>query len=262
MTSTGVTVPLRDSVHTAPWARVLMSLCGGVFLATLIAALWPLWFGQTLNALTWLVLQAASSVAIAAAMRLAWWWLLCCLLFLPALALGLLLELAPAWAALCLASLLLAYGGTQSTRVPLYLSSAGAIAELDKLVCAHRPRRVLDLGCGTGGVLAALSRAHPQVVLEGVERAPLPFLIAWARRFLHRPSFGIRWQSLWAVDLSGYDVVYAYLSPAPMPRLWDKAMREMRRGSLLVSFQFGIPGVPPDQTIDAGGKKLFVWRMP
>jgi SAM-dependent methyltransferase len=188
--------------------------------------------------------------------------LLCCLLFLPGLALGLAVGFAPAWAALCLAGLLLAFGGTQSTRVPLYLSSTAAIAELGRLVCAHRPRRVLDLGCGTARVLSALSRSHPEVVLEGVERAPLPFLVASARSFLQRTRFGIRWQNLWTVDLSAYDMVYAYLSPAPMPRLWDKAIREMRRGSLLISFQFCVPDVPPDQIVEAGGKKLFVWRMP
>jgi hypothetical protein len=262
MTLKGLTTSPQDTVHPAPWSRVLVSLGGGVVLATLVSAFWPLWWGQSFNAWIWLALQAASAAGIAAVVGLAWWWSLVCLLFLPALVLGLAVEFAPAWAAFCLAGLLLAYGGTQSTRVPLYLSSAAAITELGKLVCTNRPQRVLDLGCGTARVLSALSRAHPRVALEGVERAPLPFLIAWARHRLPGGSFGIHWQNLWTVDLSGYDMVYAYLSPAPMPRLWDKAKREMRRGSLLVSFEFCVPGVPPDRIVDAAGKKLFIWRMP
>ena len=67
---------------------------------------------------------------------------------------------------------------------------------------------------------------------------------------------------MWSIDLSGHDIVYAYLSPAPMPLLWEKARREMRAGSLLVSFRFVVPGVAPSRMIDAGGNWLYVWRLP
>jgi hypothetical protein len=66
------------------------------------------------------------------------------------------------------------------------------------------------------------------------------------------------------VDLSGYDVVYAFLSPAPMPQLWAKARREMRPGSLFVSLAFAVPGVAPERVIDVSERErhtLYVWRM-
>ena len=75
----------------------------------------------------------------------------------------------------------------------------------------------------------------------------------------------MRWGSLWSLDLGGFDVVYAFLSPAPMPELWAKAEREMRPGSLLVSHTFGIPGREPERRIPLPGRKdacLLVWRMP
>jgi hypothetical protein len=49
--------------------------------------------------------------------------------------------------------------------------------------------------------------------------------------------------------------VFAYLSPAAMPALWRKAQREMRPGSLLVSYEFEIPaasGVKTILTTEAG----------
>jgi hypothetical protein len=63
--------------------------------------------------------------------------------------------------------------------------------------------------------------------------------------------------------LTHYDVVYAFLAPDVMPRLWEKARGEMAPGSVLVS-AFPVPGVAPDASIDTGdlmGTQLRVWRM-
>jgi hypothetical protein len=49
-----------------------------------------------------------------------------------------------------------------------------------------------------------------------------------------------------------------------MPALWEKARREMRAGSLLVSNTFVVPGVAPDRVIevdDTRGSRLLVWQM-
>ncbi|HEY0782373.1 MAG TPA: methyltransferase domain-containing protein [Thermoanaerobaculia bacterium] len=42
--------------------------------------------------------------------------------------------------------------------------------------------RLLDVGCGTGELLAALARTHPPALLEGVD--PVPAMLAVARRKL------------------------------------------------------------------------------
>ena len=39
---------------------------------------------------------------------------------------------------------------------------------------------------------------------------------------MNRP-LDIKWGDFWKADLARHDVVYAYLSPAVMPRLWRKA---------------------------------------
>jgi hypothetical protein len=65
----------------------------------------------------------------------------------------------------------------------------------------------------------------------------------------------IRFQSIWKADLSKFDVVYCFLSPVPMPGIWEKAKAEMKKGSLLISNTFEIPGVKPTQKIE-----LKVWR--
>ncbi len=63
--------------------------------------------------------------------------------------------------------------------------------------------------------------------------------------------------------MGDYDVVYAFLSPAPMPRLWEKAGIEMAPGAMLISNSFVVPDVAPVAVItvdDRRATRLYVYR--
>lgn len=195
---------------------------------------------------------------------LARWWLFIQFLFLPALLLMLGLAIPSGFYLVAFLILLAVYWSSFRSQVPLYLSSSKVWKELEGLLQAQQPGfRFIDLGCGLGGVLGHLARARPDGNFTGVESAPLPLL--WSRlRTLGLRNCKLRWGSLWGCDLSQYDVVYAYLSPVPMPALWDKARKEMRPGSLFVSSTFEVPGETPHQTIqvdDLHHSILRIWRM-
>lgn len=197
--------------------------------------------------------------AVAWLWRLPIWWCLINLMFVPGLWLALGAGIDTAWYLAGFALLALTSLGAVRTRVPLYLSSPRAAQALaDRLP----PQAVfMDLGCGLGGPLARLARLRPDVRLHGVEAAPLNWLIARLR--LGRRA-AVRLGSLWDTDLSPFDVVYAYLSPAPMARLWEKARAEMRPGSLLISNSFPVPGVPPAESVDLhdlSRARLMIWRL-
>lgn len=153
-----------------------------------------------------------------------------------------------------LALIFLFYANTFSERVPLYLSNRTTWAALalvldgESMSVGRRPAFV-DLGCGLGGTLAYLARAKPDWDIVGVETAPGPYWIAKARTaFL--PNVQVRFQNLWKTDLAAFDVVYAFLSPAPMPRLHAKAAAEMRPGTLFVSNSFWADEQPYDGVIE------------
>jgi SAM-dependent methyltransferase len=124
--------------------------------------------------------------------------------------------------------------------------------------------RFADLGAGLGGPLAFLARERPDGFFLGVEASPLTCAIAWVRTLPVRGNCKVHWGSLWDLDLAGFEVVYAFLSPAPMARLWEKAEREMRPGSLFISHTFEVPGKTPDEVLPLTGRKdacLRVFRM-
>jgi hypothetical protein len=98
-----------------------------------------------------------------------------------------------------------------------------------------------------------------------VESAPLPFLWSWLRiRLGGYRNCNVRWGSLWNHDLAQYDVVFAYLSPVPMERLWRKARAEMRPGTIFISSTFAVPEQTPHGTVqvdDLHHSELLIWRM-
>jgi len=189
------------------------------------------------------------------------WWQLINLAFFPAVGVMLLADIAPGWYLAAFLLLAVTSLGAVISRVPLYLSSAKAMQAVAERIPTGESLRMIDLGCGTGGLLHHLARTRPDLQLKGVDAAPLPWLVSRLRLGRHA---AVRFGSLWDEDLSRYDIVYAYLSPAPMARLWEKARREMHPGSLFISNTFAVPGTEPDEVVDLqdlSHARLLLWRM-
>ena len=191
-----------------------------------------------------------------------WWWIIN-FSFVPALILILALNVPP-WA--CLAGfglLLLLNWNSLSGGVPLYLTGDATVEKLAELLQTRGEHfRYIDLGSGLGATLLPLSRRFPKAQFEGVETAPLVFALSWLR-CLFRPNCRVRYQNLWRVHLAPYDIAYCFLSPVPMPGLWEKARAEMRPGALFISNTFEIPGQPPKQTVEMNdwrASKIHVWE--
>lgn len=189
------------------------------------------------------------------------WWLPIHLGFMPLAVLALRLGL-PSWVWLAgLAILLSLFWRTDRSRVPLFLSSVPASEALAQLL-PPEPVAMIDLGCGDGGLLRRLARARPDCRFVGFEHAPLPW--AWARFSCRRlPNVEIRFGDFWPHQLGGYALVHAFLSPAPMQRLWAKAVGEMTPDALLVSNSFAVPDIEPWNTVevsDARRTRLYCYR--
>ena len=211
----------------------------------------------------WASLQGGAAVLLGGGLRLPAWWA-------PIQAVvpfALLLRLRwgyPAWIDLALlAGLALVYGGGLLTRVPLYNASRDAWTKLEALLPTQAEFTFVDLGCGLGGPISHLAAARPNGTFLGIESSPLTWLAAWIR-CSRRGNARIVLGSLWAQDLGGCDVVYAFLSPEPMPALWAKAKREMKSGSRFISHSFAVPDVVPSRILPVHGRRdaqLLVWEM-
>jgi hypothetical protein len=236
------------------WPPALVSLLSILAACLVLVPLWSLGWRAEILVLS----QGAIALLLSRWLGLPAWWQVINAAFVPLAWLVAQADVHPGWFLAGFLLLAVTSLGSLRTRVPLYLSSREAALRVAEL--APPGATVIDLGCGLGGWLNTLHQTRPDLRLAGVEMAPLNWLISRLR--LSRKA-DIRLGSLWESDLTQQDIVYAYLSPAPMARLWEKATGEMRPGSLLISNSFAIPGQTPDRVIeldDFNQARLLIWQ--
>jgi len=110
---------------------------------------------------------------------------------------------------------------------------------------------VADVGCGDGGVLAALAVTGCRI--RGWELAIVPWLRArW--RFRHHADARIRFGDFWYANLSDCDLVYAFLLPNSHAKLAVKLARELRPGARVIAHVWPFPGWEPIAVDRADGR--------
>lgn len=214
---------------------------------------WP-YYGMRGEVLPWpgtALLIGVVALALATLTRQPWWWRAMHTVFVPLAWLVGQFDIDPGWFLLLFILLLLVYRGAIAGQVPLYLSNTETAAALGELIAKRPEVRFLDLGAGVGSTLIPLARTRPDGHFAGAENAPLTWL-AGRLRSRRLANCDFRWEDLWRAKLGDFDVVYAFLSPAPMPELWRKVEAEMRPGSLFVSNSFAVPDVEPSVIVEVG----------
>ena len=210
----------------------------------------------------WPWIEGGGAALLCALAGLPWWWLPINVLFLPA--------------AQAMLALRASGGGLlRGVQRPVSgqrcrVAAPRAVFPVQRERGALRYRRCCrrtpgfassTLGCGNGSLLATW-RARGRTAVIMASNSPRCRFRCRAWRARRNPAISVSWGDFWSTDLARYDVVYAYLSPAAMPRLWEKARREMRPGSLFVSNGFAVPGVAATRMIPLGDPHaLDVVRM-
>lgn len=250
----------------APALRALLAQCAAYPLT--LATVWllaraglpPSWFTVALAQGAWAALLSWRA-------GLAPWWRAIQFLFPPSVLLARMvaegLALPPAAFLAVFLFLLLLYWSTFRTQVPYYPSGRGVWDLVAAELPRQRPLRVIDIGSGLGGFVLDLARRRPDCMVEGIELAPLPWFATRLRAALTRSRARFLLGDYENVNFGHYDAVFAYLSPAAMEGLWQKAQAEMRPGSLLFSYEFTVPGRQPDRRfVTTDGKKiLHLWHF-
>ena len=190
-----------------------------------------------------------------------WWWSLIHLVFPLSIFFLLQFQISPNIYLIIFLLLSLVYWSIFKTRVPYYPSKSSLIPHLAKYFPENKNIQFIDVGSGLGGLLLKLSNLKENSHFYGIEIAPLTWLLSYLRGKFSGSNVKFRLGNLEKLDLSSFDIVFCYLSPAAMPLMWRKMQNEMKAGSILFSYEFIIPDSTPDILIEIeeDGSFLYGW---
>ena len=135
----------------------------------------------------------------------------------------------PAWVYLGLFLLSICiFWGTVKGDVPLFLSSSQVVDAVLKCVKQENAASFVDIGAGVGTVIIPLAEYLPALRIVALEKAPLPYLLAFWRCRTYR-NVKVHLSSLWSTNLQEYAVVFAFLSPIVMPRVAQKIGQKCKK---------------------------------
>ncbi len=166
----------------------------------------------------------------------------------------------PAWTWLLPLALLVAlYPLKAWSDAPLFPTPRDALRGLSAVAPLPPGACVVDAGCGLGAGLIELRKVYPQAQLHGLEWSRLlALLCAWRCRFAR-----VERADIWAVDWSGYALVYLFQRPESMARAAAKAGLELRPGAWLVSLEFEVVSCEAHTVLrGADGRAVYVYRAP
>lgn len=214
----------------------------------------------------WLIPHAFLVSVMARAARMPVWWRWIHVIF-PVAVIGMQQVALPAIVYLAgFVVTLTLYWSVHNTRVPFYPSFPATWRAMHQILEQHageQPLRVLDIGSGLGDVSLFLSRQRTQDQIDGIEIAPLPWLVSKMRAMFSRSRTQFKLGDYRQSDFAQLDVVFAYLSPAVMPDVWQKVSGGMRPGSLFVSSEFPVPDVTAGRIIypSTSSPALYVYTL-
>lgn len=210
-----------------------------------------------------LILQGVIAALLARVLRLAIWWQWIQLIFPMAIWLALKLDLTPSFLFVGFLLFVLMYWSVFLTQVPYYPSGQAVCDVVAELIDHDNPLKIIEIGSGLGGFSFRLAKIRPKSSYMGIEIAPLPFFISLIRSKLQRSRVRFKLGNYQKVDFADYDLVFAYLSPAAMPKLYEQCKTQMAPGSILVSHEFIVPDVKPSNILQSGhdSKLTYIYRM-
>ena len=151
-----------------------------------------------------------------------------------------------------------------------YAAAAGApwvptwkkdFERITKLARLKPGETFVELGCGNGRVCRAIAASTEARVL-GVELSLLQFLVAWAQAKATRlKNIRMKFGNAFAQDLSNVDVVYMFLMPETYEKIRSKLEKEMKPGSRVITYVWGIPGWDASEVSDVqGSQKIYLYQ--
>jgi hypothetical protein len=150
----------------------------------------------------------------------------------------------------------------QSAFIPTYRWCVGHILNEAPI---EKGARLVDLGAGDGRVLLAAERLYG-VEAVGYEFNPVAYAVCRVNLLLFGSRARLVFSDFHKADLSGYDVIYCYLTPFVQEKLFPKFQTNAKPGALIISRIYSVGDWKPFRTLQYigpnGAEATYFYRVP
>lgn len=250
-------------MRLSPAFIALLIGCFAAMLSFLIEEFFSNYLPIVLPRVLFLLLQGIIAALMARAIKLAIWWQWILFIFPLAIWLALKLDLTPSFLFAGFLLFVLMYWSVFLTQVPYYPSGKAVCDVVADLISQERSLKIIEIGSGLGGFSMRLAKIRPKSSYIGIEIAPLPFLISLIRSKFQGSKVDFRLGNYQKLDFADFDLVFAYLSPAAMSKLYEQCKVQMKSGSILVSHEFIVPEVKPNNILHSNhdSKATYIYQI-
>ena len=152
-----------------------------------------------------------------------------------------------------LVGMILALLGAVIAPVPFVPVSSTVTDALPELLKLNSNSVLYDLGCGNARVLMRMALVSPYKKMIGVEKAPLPYLLARWHLFLDKPrDVTVLYKDIFKVPIADATHIFMYMFPKVVNKMYPILLAELKPGTRVISCDFPFDHKTPSETHKVG----------
>lgn len=150
-----------------------------------------------------------------------------------------------------------------SEKTPFIPTPKKTLLKILKEIEIEPNKKFYDLGCGDGRVIFLFYKKQPRAFYYGIEKKFFPYLLAKIKLFFLKikdkkisQKINFLFKDIFKTDLSSIDYLYLYLTPNLLEKIEPKLLKELKKGTKIISCDFPLKNFSLIKEINLNNKKL------
>lgn len=145
------------------------------------------------------------------------------------------------------------------TKVPWAKTPQENLSKIFSEINLPKNSLIYDLGCGDGRTLFLAEKMGYRAV--GYELSLYPFLKGLIKKIIVKSKIKIRRKDFFKDNLEKANIVFVFLVSDVMEKLGRKLKKELRPGTIIISYGFTIPNWSAQKILDTKPSKTYFYKV-
>jgi SAM-dependent methyltransferase len=145
------------------------------------------------------------------------------------------------------------------TKVPWAKTPRDNFTEIFSNISIPKNSLIYDLGCGDGEFLFFAEKNGYKAI--GYELSVYPFLKCLIKKIFRGSAIKIKRKNFLKEDLKDADLIFVFLVDKVMEGLGGKLSRDLKPGTIIISYGFKIPNWKIDKILDTNPSETYFYKI-